>query len=139
MQTQTAASATGFDEVESTTRYDTEVATGARSAAGAGSLSLPAAGYAWRELQKGLWVVRSEGRHVGIIEGGRRFSITDVHETTTKGFPTFAHALDALAGQVDTAEVGPSSGRSRSSALRSSALAGALGVGLGSIGLVFLH
>jgi len=142
VQTATAAFATTPHAIAPLTQSDSGAATPATSETGSGAHLTPTAGLSWRELQKGLWVVRSDDRHVGIIERGRRFSVTDANETTTKGFPTFAHALDALGAPTKSAPApAPASvgGRARSAALRSSALAGALGVGLGTIGLMILH
>ena len=140
MQTATAAFATTPYAIAPLTQSDSGAATPATSETGSGAHPTPTVGLSWRELQKGLWVVRSDDRHVGIIERGRRFSITDANETTTKGFPTFAHALDALGAPTESAPAPASAGRrARSAALRSSALAGALGVGLGTIGLIILH
>lgn len=53
-------------------------------------------GVTWRQLQHGLWVVRADGRPLGVIERGRRYSVTDVNERTTVGLPSFEAALRLL-------------------------------------------
>lgn len=50
----------------------------------------------FRELRSGIWVVRANGRHLGIIERGHRYAVTDSSDVITRGFPTFATALEAL-------------------------------------------
>ena len=53
----------------------------------------------WREIEPGLWVGRSNGRHVGTIARGRRFTLTDGQERVRGDFATLA-AAQAATGPV---------------------------------------
>lgn len=49
----------------------------------------------WRRLGRHLWVGRSGDTHVGIIEEGRRFTLTDANECVHPGFGSLEAAQSA--------------------------------------------
>jgi hypothetical protein len=51
-------------------------------------------------LQPGLWAGRSNGKPVGIIEHGHRYSFTDVEEQIHPGYKTLIDAQDAATGPI---------------------------------------
>lgn len=54
----------------------------------------------WRQLGPLLWVARRDGRHVGTVERGRRFVLTDITGEAVGAFRTLA---EAVAGAEPTA------------------------------------
>lgn len=54
----------------------------------------------WRELRPGLWAGRANGKPIGIIEHGRRYSFTGVDEQIHPGYRTLADAQDAATGPI---------------------------------------
>jgi hypothetical protein len=58
----------------------------------------------WRALERGLWVARRDGRHLGTVEHGRRFRASDAASEPIGVFRTFREAQAAVA---DPASVAP--------------------------------
>ena len=54
----------------------------------------------WRELRRGFWAGRSDGRPIGVIEQGRRYTFTGVDEQVHLGFRTLADAQEAATGPI---------------------------------------
>jgi hypothetical protein len=63
---------------------------------------LPAASsdVVWRQLRPRFWVGRADDRHLGTIERGRRFTVTDVDGDARGGYPTLQAAQAALTGEL---------------------------------------
>lgn len=104
------------------------------------SLGAPKSPIMWRELRRGLWVGRAGDTHAGIIEQGRRFTVTDADGNVHRGFTTLAAAQTAT-GSMDLAAVPAASSSSRLAARR--AIAGAarwiaLGVAVTALHAVLL-
>src|SRR3954468_10461648 len=60
----------------------------------------PSSGILWRQLPPRLWVGRADDRHLGTIERGRRFTVTDVDGDARGGYPTLQAAQAALTGEL---------------------------------------
>src|SRR3954451_23581469 len=60
----------------------------------------PSSDIVWRQLRPRLWVGRADDRHLGTIERGRRFTVTDVDGDARGGYPTLQAAQAALTGEL---------------------------------------
>ena len=60
----------------------------------------PRAEICWRELRRGLWTGRSDGRPIGMIEQGRRYTFTGTDEQQHSGYRTLAEAQRAATGPI---------------------------------------
>src|SRR3954447_8002091 len=54
----------------------------------------------WRQLRPRLWVGRADDQHLGTIERGRRFTVTDGVGDARGGYPTLQAAQAALTGEL---------------------------------------
>jgi hypothetical protein len=57
----------------------------------------PADDVSWRALRTGLWVGRRDGRHLGTVERGRRWSASDAEGEPIGAFRTLREAQAAVA------------------------------------------
>jgi hypothetical protein len=54
-------------------------------------------GIRWRVLRSGLWAARRDGRHLGTVEQGRRWTALDADSEPIGAFRTLAEAQAAVA------------------------------------------
>ena len=54
-------------------------------------------GIRWRVLRAGLWAARRDGRHLGTVEQGRRWTALDADSEPIGAFRTLAEAQAAVA------------------------------------------
>ena len=57
----------------------------------------PAFPVEWRQLHRRLWVARANGEHLGTIERGRRFTVTDRDNAVRGRYATLHEAQAVLA------------------------------------------
>jgi hypothetical protein len=72
----------------------------------------PSADVVWRRLRPRLWVGRVDGEHLGMIERGRRYTVTDGEGRSRGAYRTLESAQTALTGPVPI--VAPAAGTRRS-------------------------
>src|SRR3954447_20531658 len=71
----------------------------------------PSSDIVWRQLRPRFWVGRADDRHLGTIERGRRFTVTDVDGDARGGYPTLQAAQAALTGEPQIVPAPAAGGR----------------------------
>ena len=74
---------------------------------------VPSSAIQWRGLAGDLWVARREGRHLGAVQRGRRWTALDADSAPIGSYRTFAEAQQAVAqppGAIEQVAAGRSWG-----------------------------
>lgn len=92
----------------------------------------------WRQLGRWLWVARRDGRHVGTVERGRRFVLTDATGRAAGEYRTLAEAIAAAEAAPADAGAGPVARAPRlSTAIAvASVLGGGVAMGAGALAVL---